>query len=66
MVDHTGRDARNRLWGNMPSLVRFLVTLGVLAAIGYGAMVALVTFVEPREGDMTIRIPAERLQPPTQ
>ncbi|PZO77622.1 MAG: histidine kinase [Mesorhizobium amorphae] len=50
----------------MPSLVRFLVTLGVLAAIGYGAMVALVTFVEPREGDMTIRIPAERLQPPAQ
>ena len=31
----------------MPSLVRFLIVVGVLAALVYGAMLALVTFVEP-------------------
>ena len=28
-----------------------------------GAMFALVTFVEPNKGEMTVRIPAERLNP---
>ncbi len=49
----------------MPSLFRFLVTLGVLAALAYGAMIALVTFVEPRQADMSVRIPADRLAPKT-
>lgn len=47
----------------MPTLFRFLVTLGFLAALAYGAMLALATFVEPRQGDMSIRVPPERLQP---
>jgi hypothetical protein len=45
----------------MPTLFRFLTVLAVLAAIAYGAMFALVTFVEPRKGEMSVRIPAERL-----
>ncbi|MCO6389774.1 histidine kinase [Aliihoeflea aestuarii] len=48
----------------MPTLFRFLMTLLILAGIGYGAMYALVMFVEPNRGEMTVRIPAERLQPP--
>lgn len=47
----------------MPTLFRFLTTIAILAAIVYGAMFALVTFVEPNKGEMTVRIPAEKLNP---
>ena len=47
----------------MPTLTRFLVILGILALVGYGAMVALVTYVEPRQGEMTVRIPPEKINP---
>lgn len=47
----------------MPTLFRFLVTLAVLAGIAYGAMFALVMFVEPKKAEMTIRIPPEKLAP---
>jgi hypothetical protein len=49
---------------DMPTLFRFLVTLAVIAGVIYGAMYALVMLVEPRTGEMTVRIPAERLNPP--
>lgn len=45
----------------MPSLVRFLVVIGVLAALVYGAMIALVSFVTPQPREMTQTIPASRL-----
>lgn len=45
----------------MPSLVRFLVTIGVLAALGYGAMLALVTFVTPQPREMSHAISPTRL-----
>ncbi len=45
----------------MPTLFRFLVTLGVIAGLVYGAMFALVTFVEPRKGEMTVRVPLDKL-----
>ena len=43
----------------MPSLFRFLFVLGLLAALVYGGMIALVTFVkvEPREMTQTITLP---------
>ena len=47
----------------MPTLFRFLVTLGILAGLAYGAMFALVTFVEPKKGEMTVRIPPEKINP---
>jgi hypothetical protein len=47
----------------MPSLIRFLVVIGVIAAAVYGGMVALVMFVEPNPREMSVRIPSERLQP---
>ena len=46
---------------NMPSLFRFLFICAVLAGIVYGAMFALVLYVEPVERDVTIRVPAERI-----
>lgn len=45
----------------MPSLIRFVVTIAVLAAIAYGAVLALVTFVEPQQHEITITIPANKL-----
>ncbi len=45
----------------MPSLIRFLIAVGFIAAIVYGAMFALATFVEPEPREMSIRIPADRL-----
>ncbi len=47
----------------MPTLFRFLVTLGILAGLAYGAMYALVMYVEPNKGEMTVRIPAEKINP---
>jgi hypothetical protein len=47
----------------MPSLIRLIVILGLLAGIVYGGMAALVAYVEPNQREMTIRIPNERLQP---
>jgi len=47
----------------MPTLFRFLFVLAVIAGIVYGSMVALVVLVEPRERDVTVRVPSERLNP---
>jgi hypothetical protein len=48
----------------MPTLFRFLFILAVIGGAIYGSMVALVFFVEPRERDVTVRIPSERLNAP--
>jgi hypothetical protein len=45
----------------MPTLFRLLMTLGVIGGLVYGAMYALATYVEPTKGEMTIRIPADKL-----
>ena len=47
----------------MPTLVRFLTVLIVLAAIFGGAVFMLAFLVEPNEREMTIRIPNARLEP---
>ncbi len=44
----------------MPTLIRFLTVLAVLAGLAYGAMFALTTFVEPRKGEMSVRVPLDR------
>lgn len=45
----------------MPSLIRFLVIIAILAGIGYGSMVALVTLVEPKPKEVQVRIPSNKL-----
>lgn len=50
----------------MPTLIRLIVILLVLVGLGYGAMFALVAIVQPRDKEVTIRIPARELVPPTQ
>lgn len=60
MAPHKGSQPGRR---RMPTLFRFLVVIGVIAAVVYGAMFALVTFVEPKKGEMTVRIPPEKVNP---
>jgi predicted membrane protein len=48
----------------MPTLFRFLTVLAMIAATIYGSMVALSVLVVPREREVTVRIPSERLNPP--
>jgi hypothetical protein len=47
----------------VPTLFRFLAVLAVLGAIVAGAMFGLATFVEPTPREMSVTIPAGRLQP---
>ncbi|GGA90738.1 hypothetical protein GCM10011491_18360 [Brucella endophytica] len=49
----------------MPTLTRLLLSLALVALLIYGGMLALVTFVEPATGEMSIRIPPEKLAPKT-
>lgn len=48
----------------MPTLLRFTMILATIAGLIYGGMVLLVMFVQPREREVTVRIPSERLNPP--
>ena len=50
----------------MPTLIRLIVILLVLVGLGYGAMFALVALVQPRDKEVTVRIPARELVPSTQ
>lgn len=45
----------------MPSLLRFLAIVAAIVALVYGAMVAIVTAVQPQPREMTYTIPAQRL-----
>jgi hypothetical protein len=45
----------------VPSLFRFLVTIGLLAGLVYVGMLALVTFVTPEPHEITQTVPASRL-----
>jgi len=45
----------------LPSLIRFLVLMGVLAGLAWGAMYALVTYVEPEPREMSHPLPPNRL-----
>jgi hypothetical protein len=47
----------------MPTLIRLIVLLAILAGLAFGAMVALTIFVDPGEREMSVRIPARDLVP---
>ena len=47
----------------MPSLIRFLAIVGLIVGLGYVAMIGLAIFVEPTPREMSVRIPADRLNP---
>ena len=45
----------------MPSLFRFLLVVGVLGGLVWGAMQALVAVVEPQQREMRHSLPASKL-----
>jgi hypothetical protein len=45
----------------VPTLFRFLVVVAVLAGLGFAAVFALATLVEPQPREMTVTIPSQRL-----
>jgi hypothetical protein len=47
----------------MPTLFRFLAVIAVIGGLGFVAMFALATFVQPEPREMTVTIPNSRLQP---
>jgi hypothetical protein len=57
-----GDGAPGRPNGNadMPSLLRVLLAVGILVGLGYGAMLALVTYVDPRPREMTVTVSPDR------
>jgi hypothetical protein len=44
----------------MPSLLRVLLAVGILCGLGYGAMLALVTFVDPKPREITVTVSPDR------
>ena len=48
----------------MPTLLRLLVILGVLAGLTYGAMFTLANYIQPKPREITVTIPPERLLKP--
>ncbi|MDB5507502.1 MAG: hypothetical protein JWR75_2140 [Devosia sp.] len=45
----------------MPSLIRLFIVLLFLAGLAYAGMLALVAFVQPRDREITVQIPARQL-----
>jgi hypothetical protein len=45
----------------MPSLIRLLVSLGLLGGLAYGAMFSLANFVNPKPREITVTIPQDKL-----
>jgi len=48
----------------MPSLIRLLIVLGIIGAVGYGVIFALATFVNPKPREITVTIPPDRFYKP--
>jgi hypothetical protein len=44
----------------MPSLLRILVVVGILGGIGYGAMFALATLVDPKTRDISVTVSPDK------
>jgi hypothetical protein len=47
----------------MPTLMRLISWMTVIAMVIFGVLVALATLVEPNQDEMIIRIPANKINP---
>ena len=45
----------------MPSLIRLLVILGILAGLGYGAMWSFANLVQPHPREMSVVVPVDKM-----
>ncbi len=55
--------ARSR-FDRVPTLFRFIATLAILGGLAFAGLFALATFVVPTPREMSVMIPASKLQPP--
>ena len=44
----------------MPSLIRFLIVIGVIFGLGYAAIFALATFINPKPREITVTVPPDK------
>jgi len=44
----------------MPTLMKLLAVVGVIAGIAYAAMFALATFVDPKPREIVVTVPPDR------
>jgi hypothetical protein len=44
----------------MPSLLRFLAVVAIIAGIGFGSIFALAYLVDPKPRDISVTIPPDR------
>jgi hypothetical protein len=45
----------------VPTLFRFLIVVAILAGLGFAAVFALATLVDPQPREITVPIPSNRL-----
>jgi predicted MFS family arabinose efflux permease len=45
----------------MPTLFRLLVVIALIVGAVYGGMFALATYVKPNVGEISVRVPPERI-----
>jgi hypothetical protein len=45
----------------MPSLLRFLMVVGLLGGLAYGGLYSLARFVEPQPREIVVTIPPDKL-----
>ena len=45
----------------MPSLLRFLLVIGLLGGLAYGGVYSLAKFVEPQPREIVVTIPPDKL-----
>lgn len=54
----SGERAACSLWDDpVPTLFRLFFVIGLIVALGYGAMLALVTFVQPQPREISQSVP---------
>ena len=44
----------------MPSLMRFLLVVGIISGLGYAAIFALATLVDPKPREITVTVPPDK------
>ena len=46
----------------MPSLIRFLMVIGILGAIGYGSLYVLAVYFEPEQKEIRKSLPGVKIR----
>jgi hypothetical protein len=44
----------------MPSLLRFLTVIAIIAGLGYAVIFSLATFIDPKPREITVTVPPDK------